>query len=119
MKHTVVLTAHFPTVAKEILAGQFDVVEHPTEDARTEDDVITLLSEADGAITLRSDPITRRVLESNPNLRIVANFGVGYDNVDIEAARELGVTVTHTPGGLTPNDMARAAATSIVRFFRV
>lgn len=101
MKHTIVLTAHFPKVAREILAGEFDVVEHPTEHARTEGDVITLLSEADGAITLLSDPITRRVLESNPNLRIVANFAVGYDNVDIEAARQLGVTVTNTPGVLT------------------
>jgi glyoxylate reductase len=101
MKHTIVLTAHFPKVAREILAGEFDVVEHPTEHARTEDDVMTLLSEADGAITLLTDPITRRVLESNPNLRIVANFAVGYNNVDIEAARQLGVTVTNTPGVLT------------------
>ena len=45
--------------------------------------------------------MTRRVLESNPNLRIVANFAVGYNNIDVEAARELGVIVTNTPGVLT------------------
>src|SRR5688500_14368754 len=101
MKHTVVLTAAFPRVAREILAAAFDVIEHPTEHGRTEDDMITILSEADGAVTLLSDPITRRVLAANPNLRIVANFAVGYNNIDIGAARELGVVVTNTPGVLT------------------
>jgi glyoxylate reductase len=101
MKHTVVLTAAFPRVARDLLAGEFDVVEHPTEQARTEDDMITLLSDADGAITLLSDPITRRVLTASPNLRIVANFAVGYNNVDVDAARELSVMVTNTPGVLT------------------
>jgi glyoxylate reductase len=101
MKFTVVLTAQFPPLARELLAGELDVIEHPTEQARSEDDMIAILSEADAAITLLSDPITRRVLESNPNLRIVANFAVGYNNVDVAAARDLGVTVTNTPGVLT------------------
>ncbi|HEX8151682.1 MAG TPA: D-glycerate dehydrogenase [Thermoanaerobaculia bacterium] len=101
MKHTVVLTAAFPRVARDLLAGEFDVIEHPTESDRSEDDMIAILAEADAAVTLLSDPITRRVLESNPNLRIVANFAVGYNNIDVAAARELGVTVTNTPGVLT------------------
>lgn len=101
MRYTVVLTAEFPAVARDLLAPHFDVVTHPTEHGRTEEDMITLLAEADAAITLLSDPITRNVLASNPNLRIVSNFAVGYNNVDVEAAKELGVTVTNTPGVLT------------------
>jgi glyoxylate reductase len=101
MKYTVVLTAEYPSIAREILAGEFDVVEHPTEHERSEDDVITILAEADAAITLLSDPLTRRVLESNPNLRMIANYAVGYNNVDVDAARELGIVVTNTPGVLT------------------
>jgi glyoxylate reductase len=101
MKYTVVLTAAYPPVARQILAGEFDVIEHPTEPERTEEDVITILSEADAAITLLSDPLTRRVLASNPNLRMIANYAVGYNNVDIAAARELGITITNTPGVLT------------------
>jgi glyoxylate reductase len=101
MKYTVVLTAAFPRVAREMLAGEFDVVEHPTEHDRTEEDMITILSDADAAITLLSDPLTRRVLASNHNLRIVANFAAGFNNVDVAAARELGITVTNTPGVLT------------------
>jgi glyoxylate reductase len=101
VRHTVVLTAAYPAIAREILSRECDVVEHPTEHQRTEDDVITLLSEADAAITLLSDPLTRRVLASNPNLRMIANYAVGYNNIDIAAARELGIIVTNTPGVLT------------------
>ena len=101
MKPIVVLTAQFPTIAREILSGLGEIIEHPTEQERSEEEMIAILSEADAAITLLSDPITRRVLASNPNLRIVANFAVGTNNVDVEAARELGVIVTNTPGVLT------------------
>lgn len=102
MKPTVVLTAAFPAEAREIVAaGELEVVEHPTEPSRTEEEMITILAEADGAITLLSDPLTRRVLSSNPSLGIVANFAAGYNNVDVAAARELGIVVTNTPGVLT------------------
>ena len=101
MKYTVVLTAEFPTVARDLLAPHLDGIEHPTEHDRTEDELITLLGEADAAIVLLQDPITRRVLEANPNLRCVSNFAVGYNNIDVEAARSLGVVVTNTPGVLT------------------
>jgi glyoxylate reductase len=101
MRHTVVLTAEYPAIAREILAPHFDLIEHPTEQARSEEEMITILSEADAAMTLLSDPLTRRVLSSNPNLRMVANYAVGYNNVEVEAARELGVRVTNTPGVLT------------------
>jgi glyoxylate reductase len=117
MRYTVVLTAAFPRIAREMLAGEFDVIEHPTEHERSEEDLITMLSEADAAITLLSDPLTRRVLSSNHNLRIVANFAVGYNNVDVAAARELGIVVTNTPGVLTDAtaDMTIALILAITR----
>ena len=101
MRYTVVLTAGFPRIARDLLAPHFDVVEHPTEHGRTEEDMITILAEADAAITLLTDPITRDVLEANPNLRLIANHAAGYNNIDVEAASELGVAVTNTPGVLT------------------
>lgn len=117
MRYTVVLTASFPRIARDLLAPHFDVIEHPTEHGRSEEDVITILADADAAITLLQDPITRRVLESNPNLRIVSNLAVGYNNVDIDAARELGVTVTNTPGVLTEAtaDLTMALILAVMR----
>ncbi len=117
MKYTVVLTAEYPSIARDLLAREFDVIAHPTEHQRSEDEVITLLAEADAAITLLSDPLSRRVLESNPNLRMIANYAVGYDNIDIGAARELGITVTNTPGVLTEAtaDLTMALILAVMR----
>jgi len=84
-----------------MLSNDFEIVEHPPEGPRTEDELITMLAEADGAITRLTDPITRRVLASNPTLQIVANYAVGYNNIDVAAARDLGIVVTNTPGVLT------------------
>lgn len=101
MKPLVVLTAKYPQVVREILSGLCELVEHPSEQGRSEEEMITILSEADAAITLLSDPLTRNVLAANRDLRMIANYAVGYNNVDVDAARELGVTITNTPGVLT------------------
>lgn len=44
--------------------------------------------------------ITRKIIESLPNLEIIATFSVGFDHIDLEAARERGVRVTNTPSVL-------------------
>ncbi len=90
-----------PDVATALLSQECDVLTHISEEPRTEDELIDILADADGAITILTDPVTRRVLTSNPNLRIVANCAVGTDNIDLVAARELGIAVTNTPGVLT------------------
>lgn len=101
MKHTVVFTAPVPDIATRLLSRDFDVVVHDSDSTRTEDELIDILSEADAAVTMLSDPLTRKVLQSNPNLRVVANYAVGTNNIDLEAARELSIVVTNTPGVLT------------------
>lgn len=60
-----------------------------------------LLAELKGvtASLAGAEPYTRRVLESFPNLRVIARTGVGYDAIDIAAANERGVAVAITPGG--------------------
>jgi glyoxylate reductase len=51
-----------------------------------------------GALAVVAEPIDERALELLPNLRVVANYGAGYDLVDVEACRRRGVMVTNTPG---------------------
>jgi glyoxylate reductase len=50
------------------------------------------------ALTVAAEPVDERRLELLPSLRIVANYGAGYDLVDVEACRRRGVVVTNTPG---------------------
>jgi phosphoglycerate dehydrogenase-like enzyme len=47
--------------------------------------------------SIRSSPITRRILHSSDQLRIVAKYTIGVDDVDVEAATDLGILVTHSP----------------------
>ncbi|QOV10244.1 2-hydroxyacid dehydrogenase [Viridibacillus arvi] len=57
--------------------------------------------EADAMWVMISDQITREVIEEAPKLKIIANLAVGYNNIDIKAAKEKGIIVTNTPDVLT------------------
>jgi D-3-phosphoglycerate dehydrogenase len=63
----------------------------------SEDDLIGLIGEFDGLVA-GDDPLTARVLEHAPRLRVIARWGVGIDNVDLAAAHALGIRVINTPG---------------------
>lgn len=54
-----------------------------------------------GLLCLLTDPIDAAVMDAAGNLRIIANYAVGYDNIDLPAARVRGIVVTNTPGVLT------------------
>jgi glyoxylate reductase len=60
-----------------------------------------LLEGCDGAITLLTDHIDGSVIDRHPSLRVISNFAVGYDNIDVPAATERGVLVCNTPDVLT------------------
>ncbi len=59
------------------------------------------IGDAAGAITLLADPVNGEVLSGCPGLRVVANYAVGYNNIDLDMARRLGIWVTNTPDVLT------------------
>jgi glyoxylate reductase len=101
MKQTVVFTSELPSPALAIASQENEVIVHPATALRSEEELIELFEDADGVVTLVSDPVTRRVIEANPHLRVISNFGVGTNNIDLEAAREQNVVVTNTPGVLT------------------
>ena len=78
----------------------------------TEADLIRDVADCD-AILLRTAKITRKVLEAGKNLKIVARHGAGYDNVDLQAASELGIYVTNTPDATT-NSVAEFTLGAII-----
>ncbi len=59
------------------------------------------IQEVDGLFCMLTEEIDRSLLENASNLKVVANMAVGYNNIDISAAKEKGVVVTNTPGVLT------------------
>ncbi len=79
----------------------FDLVMNPHGRRLTEDEVIVLL---DGVVGMVAgvEPLSRRVLEAAPALKIISRCGVGTDNVDLQAARERGIDVYNTPDAPVP-----------------
>lgn len=85
--------------AMEILEKNGYILElNPFDRTMTEDELIERIKGA-SALVAGSDKVTKRVLEAgSPTLKIVAKQGVGYNTIDIEAAKELGIAITITPG---------------------
>lgn len=80
-------------------------------------EIIAMARGADAMMgtSIRSTPITRAIMEAAPDLRIVAKYTIGYDDVDVAAATELGIIVTHSPteanwGGVAEGSMAMMLA---------
>ena len=66
------------------------------ETCKTEEDVIAVAADADGIINQYA-PITRRVIESLKRCKVIARYGVGVDNIDVEVATEYGIIVANVP----------------------
>jgi D-3-phosphoglycerate dehydrogenase / 2-oxoglutarate reductase len=71
---------------------------YPSRAAQLNEEELLRLLPGVSASLSGSEPYTRRVIEANPALRVIARLGVGYDAVDLAAATERGVAVTITPG---------------------
>jgi glyoxylate reductase len=56
---------------------------------------------ADGLLTLLTDTVDSELMDAGPRLRVVSNYAIGYDNIDVQAATERGIVVCNTPGILT------------------
>jgi glyoxylate reductase len=96
----VVVGARLPGRVDEILAGH--TVVKPAQAQFTATELRRELGDADALLTLLSLRVDEALLADAPRLRIVANYAVGHDNVDLAAARRHGVMVTNTPNVLTP-----------------
>jgi gluconate 2-dehydrogenase len=95
-----VTRAVFPQVVAR-LREHFDVEDNPGDVIFRPDELIAHLQGKQGAFTTGSDRISAEVLAACPELRVVANMAVGYNNFDIAACSAHGVLATNTPDVLT------------------
>ena len=95
-------------------AADIDVVEGRVS---TEEDMVDLMADVDGAQVGVWPLTSRRVLENCPRLKVVSRFGVGVDSIDLDAATELGVLVCNVPGSNTSEvaDHAMALLLALTR----
>lgn len=101
-KPKVVITRKWPTAVEEQLARQFDTLLNSDDHSFTDDELHDAMRTADAICPTVSDQITTDILRTEGRrAAIVSNYGVGFNNIDVEAAKANGVVVTNTPGVLT------------------
>ncbi len=90
-----------PEEALEIARARADVDVHTGTDLLGREELIARLKGRQGLVSLITDIVDETLLAACPDLRVVANVAVGFNNVDVAAATRRGVTITNTPDVLT------------------
>jgi lactate dehydrogenase-like 2-hydroxyacid dehydrogenase len=113
----VAVTRRLPEAVEAALRDRFDARLSPDDRPMTAGELAAALQSADALLPTVTDAVTAGVLGKAPRARIVANFGVGVNHIDLDAARAHGIVVTNTPDVLTDDtaDLAIALMLMVAR----
>ena len=112
----VLFTHRIPEKGLNLLKADFELVFLDPEKS-INNQLVKLLPTVNYLVPLLSIPISEEILSKNKNLKGIANYAVGYNNIDVITAKKYGIIVTNTPGVLTDAtaDLAWALILSITR----
>lgn len=93
----VFVAGRIPQKGLERLQKEFDVELYDQEDLISEAELRERMKDKHALLSLLSTPVSKETIDSAPNLKVIANFGAGFNNIDFEYAGEKGIYVTNTP----------------------
>ncbi|CAN7639533.1 2-hydroxyacid dehydrogenase [Caballeronia sp. LjRoot31] len=100
-KSSVYVTRMIPQQTIDTLRERYDVEVNPHDRALTKEELLQAVRRRDAVISLLTDKIDGEVLDAaGPQCKIIANYAVGFNNFDLDAATARGVIMTNTPGVL-------------------
>ncbi|MGI6037489.1 MAG: 2-hydroxyacid dehydrogenase [Limnochordia bacterium] len=116
-KPKVFVTQQIPQAGLDLLAQHCDITVNTEDRILSKEELKERLKGMDGMLCLLTDDIDAEVMDAEPNLKVISNYAVGFNNIDVAAATERGIPVTNTPGVLTETtaDMAWALLMSVTR----
>lgn len=91
------ITSNIPEDIYNKLNKNFDITYHNSNIPLTREEIIEKIKGKDALLCPLSDKIDKDVIDASDNLKIIANYGAGFDNIDINYAREKGIVVTNAP----------------------
>jgi glyoxylate reductase len=97
----ILISKHIYQEAVDYLAGRVAVDYNDSDESLPAEQLRARLADKQGVICQLTDRIDAGLMDAVPNVRVVSNVAVGFDNIDLPAATERGVIVTNTPGVLT------------------
>jgi len=102
MKKKIFVTRRLPSAAMELLEKNFEVECNPHDRVLSREELLEQVRDRDGLLPLLTDRIDSQVMTAaGPQLKIIANYAVGFNNIDVPAATARKIAVTNTPGVLT------------------
>jgi len=101
MKQKVYVTYKIPEKPLDLLKDKSEVIINEKDRSLTKKELCECLRGMDGVICMYNDQIDREVIDCIPGVKVLANYAVGYNNIDFEYAASKGIAVTNTPGVLT------------------
>ena len=104
MSRKILVPWAMPEIGREVLRkskAEVFFLHGPKGELPTPKEIMKGILNADILLPSAFQSIPREMIMANPNLRGIANFGVGYNNIDVKCATELGIPVTNTPEVLT------------------
>lgn len=114
----VYITRRIPEPGIEMIRKEHEVEINPYDRVLTREELLQAVKGKDGILCLLTDKIDAEVFDAaGPQLKVVSNYAVGYDNIDVNEATKRGIVVTNTPGVLTETtaDLAWALIMSVAR----
>ncbi len=114
----VVVTRRLPEPVEARMRELFDVTLNSDDHPMSPEELGRALSEADVLVPTITDRIDQRLLaQAGPRLRLIANYGAGFDHIDVATALQRGIMVSNTPGVLAEDtaDMAMALILAVPR----
>jgi len=100
-KPTVILTQTYQAEAIEQLTKEFNLI-MVEGSGKSLADILKENPGTEALISFLSDPIGKEIIDLGKHLKIIANYAVGYNNIDVDYAVQKGIAVTNTPDILTP-----------------
>src|SRR5690625_3255828 len=97
----VYVTRKLPGHSLDKLQSICNVTVYPEDRNITKAELLEIVAEQDALITMLSDPIDAEVIEAGHKLKVIANYAVGFNNIDVEAATKRKIAVVNTPDVLT------------------
>ena len=117
LRPKVLLTRRLPQPGIDLLERHVDMFINPFDIPMSRQDIVGGIKDKDGLICLLNDKVDAEVIDVGKNVKIIANYAAGYNNIDVQAATKRKIPVTNTPGVLTETtaDLTFALMLSIAR----
>lgn len=101
MKPKLFLTRMIPQPGIDLLKEVYEISCNHEDRALSRQELIAGVQDADALLCLLTDSIDREVMDAAPRLKVISNYAVGYNNIDVAYATQKGIRVCNTPGVLT------------------